>query len=77
MLVMCPVGPIAFVLVFLALPVGTALFLAGYTVATLAWRGLDGAPLAVWALLASCVGALLGLVIGRRISRARISSPPW
>jgi membrane protein DedA with SNARE-associated domain len=71
------VGPIVFVLVFLALPVGTALFLAGYTLATLAWRGLDGAPLAVWALLASGLGALGGLVIGRRLSRPRPSSPPW
>ncbi len=72
---MAPVGPIVFVLVFLALPLGTALFLAGYTVATLAWRGLDGAPLAVWALIASCLGAFGGLVIGRWISRP--SSPPW
>jgi membrane protein DedA with SNARE-associated domain len=72
------VGPIAFVLVFLALPIGTALFLAGYTLATLAWRGLDGAPLAVWALIASCLGALFGLVIGRRISRTgSAGSPPW
>jgi hypothetical protein len=71
------VGPIAFVLVFLALPLGTALFLAGYTVATLAWRGLDGAPLAVWALIAACLGALGGLVIGRRLSRCSSSSRPW
>ncbi len=63
------VGPIAFVLVFLALPLGTALFLAGYTVAILAWRGLDGAPLAVWALVATVLGAVGGLVVGRRISR--------
>jgi hypothetical protein len=63
-------GPIAFVLVFLALPLGTALFLAGYTVATLAWRGLGGAPLAVWALIAMCLGALGGLAIGRKLSRS-------
>ncbi len=63
------VGPIAFVLVFLALPIGTALFLAGYTVATLAWRGLDGAPLAVWVLIAVGLGAFFGLLIGRRLSR--------
>ena len=69
------VGPIAFVLVFLALPLGTALFLAGYTLATLAWRGLDGAPLAVWALIAVALGALGGLVIGRSVNRR--SSPPW
>ena len=64
-------GPIAFVLVFLALPLGTALFLAGYTLAALAWRGLDGAPLAVWALMAVVLGALGGLVIGRRFSRGQ------
>ena len=72
---MAAVGPIAFVLVFLALPLGTALFLAGYTLATLAWRGLDGAPLAVWALIAVALGALGGLVIGRSVNRR--ASPPW
>ncbi len=66
-------GPIVFVLVFLALPLATALFLAGYTLATLAWRGLEGAPLAVWALIASGLGALGGLIIGRRLSRPRLS----
>jgi hypothetical protein len=63
------VGPIVFVLVFLALPLGTALFLAGYTAATLAWRGLGDAPLAVWVLIAIGLGGLAGLLIGRRLTR--------
>ncbi|MGH8993020.1 MAG: hypothetical protein ACRDZ7_16045 [Acidimicrobiia bacterium] len=62
-------GPIAFLLVFLALPIGTAIFLITYTAATLAWRGMAGAPVAAWALVAVAVGALAGLVIGRRLSR--------
>jgi hypothetical protein len=69
------VGPIAFVVVFLALPIGTALFLAGYTAATLAWRGLGGAPLAVWVLIAVGLGGSAGLLLGRRLSRR--GSPPW
>ena len=68
-------GPIAFLLVFLALPLGTALFLITYTAATLAWRGLADAPLAAWALIASAMGALVGLLIGRRLTRR--GSPPW
>lgn len=67
-------GPIAFLLVFLALPIGTAVFLVGYTAATLAWRGLAGAPLAVWVLIAVGVGGVFGLVVGRRLNR---SAPPW
>ncbi|MDQ3946299.1 MAG: hypothetical protein M3357_14325 [Actinomycetota bacterium] len=68
-------GPIAFVVVFLALPIGTALFLAGYTAATLAWRGLGGAPLAVWVLIAVGLGGFAGLLLGRRLNRR--GSPPW
>ena len=62
-------GPIAFLLVFLALPVGAALFLLTYTAATLAWRGLADAPLAAWALMACGMGALAGLLIGRRLTK--------
>ena len=68
-------GPIAFLFVFLALPLATAVFLVTYTAATLAWRGMAGAPVAVWALLAAVVGALAGVLIGRRLSRP--SWPPW
>ena len=64
-------GPIAFLLVFLALPLATAVFLITYTAATLAWRGMAGAPLAAWALLASAIGAVAGLLIGCRLSRTR------
>ena len=63
------VGPIAFLLIFLALPIGTAVFLAGYTVATLAWRGLAGAPLAVWVLMVLGLSGFVGLLVGRRLSR--------
>ena len=68
-------GPIAFLLIFLAIPIGSALFLAGYTAATLAWRGLDGAPLAVWVLIAVSLGGFFGLLLGRRLSRG--GSQPW
>lgn len=73
-------GPFAFLIVLLALPIGTALFLVTYTLGTLAWRGMaGGAPLAVWALIAAVIGALAGLLIGRRLSRGATwrDSPPW
>ena len=68
-------GPIAFIVVFLALPIGTALFLGGYVLATVVWHGAGGVPLAVWVLTATTLGALFGLLIGRRLSRG--GSPPW
>ncbi len=68
-------GPIAFLLIFLATPIGSAVFLAGYTAATLAWRGLAGAPLAVWVLIAVALGGFFGLLLGRRLSRG--GSQPW
>lgn len=54
------VGPIAFVLVFMLVPLAAALFAGGFFAAFWLFRLLATVPTGAWAVLAVAVGILLG-----------------
>lgn len=65
-------GPIVFVLVFLGLPLAAALFLAGYTVASVFWDVLGDVHPALWALTVA-VAVAGGVALG--CYRANLREP--
>jgi hypothetical protein len=53
------VGPIAFVIVFMLVPLAAAVFAAGFFAAVGIWRLLAGVPTAAWAILTVAAAVLV------------------
>jgi len=53
------VGPIAFVIVFMLVPLAAAVFAAGFFAAVGIWRLLAGVPTGAWATLAVAAAVAL------------------